>query len=548
MPALPYAANNGREIDRLVEDFVTEELSESPQRATSLGIPAYDDRLPDLSADAFARRDEQTDALHAKFASLADADLTAEERIDRDLVIAMLRGRQIMRDWAVWRRNPDTYLVPGLAGVFSLFLHRLRPERELAESAAARLRLVPAQLAAGRANLDPDLVAPVFAERALGQARAGATYARTLVPAEAADDESRTLLTEAGEAAATAYEEFAGLLEQLAKDARGPYAIGEERYSALLREQEGLGYGARELRDRGAAAFAELDADMSRRAQEISGSPDWRALLDDLNAEHPSSPAAMRDGYAEWTERARQFLRDRGLVTLPPGEECLVEPSPHFQRPILAVASYTTPPPFAPGLTGHFFVPFPPEGTPADEVQLRLATNSFAAIPTISVHEAYPGHHWHLTHMQGNPRPIRKILSTSYFSEGWALYAEQMMLEEGFFTDPKHAISQVHARIFRAARIVVDTSLHLGEMSFDEAVEHMMHNAGMTEPTARAEVGRYCTWPTQASSYLTGALEIARIRDRWYAEKRGSLREFHDTIAGSGMMPLALAERATMGE
>ncbi|MCA1823034.1 MAG: DUF885 domain-containing protein [Frankia sp.] len=546
MPRPPYALDTGREIDALIESFITEELTENPARASALGVEGYDDKLPDLTADGFARRDAQTDDALTRFSALRDEDLDAAERIDRDLVLAMLRGRQLMRPWAEWRRNPDTYLVPPLFGVFALFLHRLHPGAELAESAAARLRAVPPLLDAGRDNLDPALVAPVFAERALGQARAGAAYARRLVPAEAEDEASRALLSEAGEVAAAAFDDFATFLQDLANRASGDYAIGEELYSALLMEREGLSYGARELRERGAAAFADLDADMARRAQPIAGSDDWRALFDDLNADHPPSPEAMRDSYAEWTERARQFCRDRGLVTLPPGEECLVDPSPNFQRPILAVASYNAPPPFAAGLTGHFFVPFPPEGTPAAEVQQRLATNSYAAIPTISVHEAYPGHHWHLAHAQRNPRPIRKVLATSYFSEGWALYAEDMFREEGFFADPRREICQVHARIFRAARIVVDTSLHMGEMGFEEAVDYMVHNAAMTEPTARAEVGRYCTWPTQASSYLTGALEIARIRGEWFAQKRGSLREFHDTIAGSGAMPLALAERATL--
>ena len=121
------------------------------------------------------------------------------------------------------------------------------------------------------------------------------------------------------------------------------------------------------------------------------------------------------------------------------------------------------------------------------------------------------------------------------------------MRRKGFFTDPRHELCQVDARLFRAARIVVDTSLHMGEMTVEEAVTFMSTKASLSEPTARAEVGRYCTWPTQASSYLTGALEIDRIHDLWMAQSRGSLREFHDTIAGSGMLPIALAERAVLG-
>jgi uncharacterized protein (DUF885 family) len=161
-------------------------------------------------------------------------------------------------------------------------------------------------------------------------------------------------------------------------------------------------------------------------------------------------------------------------------------------------------------------------------------------MPTIAVHEAYPGHHWHLTWVQGNERKLRKVLSTSYFTEGWGLYAERVMRKHGFFADPRHDLCHLDARIFRAARIVADTSLHIGEMTFDEAVEFMHTKASLNPATARAEVGRYCSWPTQASSYLTGCLEIERIRSEYADDDRS----FNDRIAGSGMLPIALAERA----
>src|SRR5207244_2905922 len=154
-------------------------------------------------------------------------------------------------------------------------------------------------------------------------------------------------------------------------------------------------------------------------------------------------------------------------------EECAVEPSPLFQRPVTAVASYNSPPPFSSSMRGHFFVPFPPDGASEQEVQQRLENNSYASIPTTAVHEAYPGHHWHLVTAKRNP-------------------------------------------------------------------------ANVPEPTARAEVARYCAWPTQASAYLTGCLEILRIRERFLNERGGSLRDFHDRVAASGGLPIALAERAAL--
>jgi uncharacterized protein (DUF885 family) len=530
----------GEPISTVVDDFLGHEFAENPTLATAMGVAGHDDRLGDLSAAGFARREAADDAFAGRFA--ASECTGADDEIDRDLALSTLAGRRVMRDWAAWRRSPDAYLGTGLQGVFLLFLHRLRPEAELAAAAAARLREVPRVLEEARANLEGGLADPLLVRRSMGQCQAGIRYARDLVPAEVADAASRRLLSEAGEEAAAAYTSFAAFLEGLEAGAQGTYAIGADRYTRLLRDKELLRFDAMTLRDLGRAQHEELSADMARRASDIAGSNDWRALLADLHRDHAETPEEMRAEYESWTERARRFSADEGLVTLPPGEECAVVPSPPFQRPVLAVASYNRPPAFTGSRRGFFFVPFPPDGTSAADITKRLEANNHHGIPSVAVHEAYPGHHWHLTAALDNDRPLRKVLTTPYFVEGWALYAEIMMREAGFFTDPRQEMCQVEMRLFRAARIVVDTSLHIGDMDVEEAVAYMRDNAALPEPTARAEVARYCAWPTQAASYLTGSLEIERIRSRW----QGGLRQFHDRIARSGGLPIALAERATL--
>jgi uncharacterized protein (DUF885 family) len=537
----------------LARDFLGEEYADAPVMASHLGLTEYDERLDDLSAAAFEARHRKSLAWLARFRGLAEADLGADERIDRDLAVSTLQGRAIMADWEMWRRQPDTYLNPGLSGVFTLFLHRLRPEAELVRAAAARLRAVPRAIADGERNLAADLTPRVYVERALGQARAAARYARELVPAEVADPRLRAEIAEAGAVAAAAFERFAAFLDGLRARARGTWVIGEARYSRLLREKELLPLDTGGLQARGRREYARLAEELREYARKIAGTDDWPRVLAELNRDHPPTPETMREAYDEWTERARRFLRERGLVSFPAGEECVVRPSPPFQRPVLAVASYQRPPAFSTSLRGHFFVPFPPDGASAEEVQKRLENNSHASIPTTSVHEAYPGHHWHLVTAKANPSGLRRTFSTSYFTEGWALYAEQMMREQGFFEDPRHEMSQCEAMLFRAARIVVDTSLHTGAMTFDDAVAFMTAKANLPEPTARAEVARYCSWPTQASAYLTGCLEILALRERYFARgghsDTAALRAFHDTLAGSGALPIALAERAlALGE
>ncbi|MEO6578948.1 MAG: DUF885 family protein, partial [Candidatus Limnocylindria bacterium] len=365
----------------LTTELLDNEFAESPVRASSLGLTAYDERLDDLSEAAFDRRRATDSAWLDRFRAVPDADLTFDELIDRDLVISILRGRQIVEDFEVWRRQPDTYLNPGMTGIFSLFLHQLRPIDELVDAAVARMRLIPDNLEEGMRNLRPEMVPGIFLDRAANQARAGARYLNETLPAQVEDGPMRTRLAEAGESAASAYEGFVAFLEEMRPNARGEWALGEARYSALLQEKELLGFDARALRDRGQAAYDELSVELARCARELRGTDDWKSVLDELNEDHPRTPEEMRVGYEEWTERSRDYLRAHRLVSFPAGEECAVVPSPPFQRPVLAVASYMSPPPFSDKMLGHFFVPFPPDGAPDDEVQKRLASNSYPSIP-----------------------------------------------------------------------------------------------------------------------------------------------------------------------
>jgi uncharacterized protein (DUF885 family) len=549
-----------RPFDRLVAELVADQCASSPTLGSVLGLTEYDEALPDMSADAVAARERAEDAWVARLQDLDVTDLTDDERVDRDLAVMVLRGRAVMRGWADWRRSPDHYAGTALSSVFVLLTHRLRPERELARAVAARLRATPALLEQGVDNLDPALAHPDLLRRALGQIGAGATYARSVAD-EFADEESAALVRAAGDRAAAAYERFGTHVESLVDKATGDWAIGEQLYDALLTEAEGLGYGTRALRDKGQAAYDALAADMRARARELAGTDDFIAVVKGFNDDHPATPEAMLALYREATDAARAFCVEHELVTMPEGERCEVVPSAPFSRAMLAVAHYLAPPPFAPpGSTsgvGHFFVPYPPDDATPEQVDARLATNNNHGAWSIAVHEAYPGHHWHLSFLSarsslpspagGGSRPLRFVLGSTYFTEGWGLYTEDLLLEQGFFRTPEQELCQRDYRLFRAARIIVDTSLHLGEMTVEEAVDFMSTRASLSPETARAEVLRYCAWPTQASSYLTGALEIARMRQRWLDEARGSLRDFHDQAAGSGRLPIGLVERTLFG-
>jgi uncharacterized protein (DUF885 family) len=525
-------------FDRAVEELIDRELEESPRWASLLGRDGFDHRLDDLSAAAFDRRAAADRDWRDRFDAFGADRLAPEEAIDRALITARLGERVALTDWQGWRRSPEEYLETGITELFLLQMHS---EDELTDAAVDRLGAIGGVLEGARANLDPSLASTLILERGIAQCDACVTFARTEVAALATGPANRGRLEEAGARAALAYERFARHLRELAPRCTGTFAFGEERYNAVLQRGELLDLDVRALRRRGEAELEALTAELESAALALDATRPWRETLRRLQRDRAPSIEQMRADYEACCLEARRFLVERGLVSFPPDERCHVVPAPAALRAILAVASYLSPPMFKPSRDGFFFVPYPVDEDDREEVDGLLESNAPYSVPTTAVHETYPGHHWHLMTMKA-ARPIRRCFTSTYFVEGWALYAEAMMREEGFFT-PEQELGHLEARLLRAARIVVDTSLHLGEMEPDEAVSFMHEHALLPLPTARSEVARYCAWPTQASAYLTGALAIEQAREEWLTAG-GTLRAFHDALANSGALPVPLALRA----
>jgi uncharacterized protein (DUF885 family) len=444
-------------------------------------------------------------------------------------------------DFAAWQRYPTMYLENG---VFELFVHGTRDEAAAVRAAVQRLSQVPVALGAARANLDPALVdADLVRQWAIPNAAAQASFMRQGLGELVADPGRRAELEQAGAEAAQSYDEYVDYLEELAGRATGSFVFGEARYDAVLRVGEGFEFGARTLRQMGLEQVDSLTARMAALAEEIDGTPDWTAVVNRLRDEHPATMDELLDAYRTETDRARAFVRDHGLMSIPAGEECAVEPAPLFMRAAAPVASYFPPASFGPPTRGTFNVPFTPDGASAEEQEARLRSNSYFEIPGVTAHEAYPGHHLHFAASQGT-NALRQVLHSTYMVEGWGLYVENMMGEQGYYESPAVRLGQLSMRLFRAGRIVVDTSLHMGEMSIEEATTFMAERCGFPVPTARGEVLRYCSYPTQASAYLTGALEIERMAGEWTGSGKGTLADFHDALTRSGKLPLGVAARA----
>jgi uncharacterized protein (DUF885 family) len=549
-PESGSAAVHAVTFDDDVARFLGEYFEAEPVGASFFGLTDWDAQLPDFSADGFARREAAARRWLEHFSpggtssagdTGAEAALSHDQRVDLALLRAHLGQQVATSDFAHWRRYPTTYLENG---VFELFVHGTRDEAQATAAALERVRQVPAALAAGRENLDPTLVdAEMLRQWALPNTAAQAAFMREGLEVFVQEPAHRAALQQAGAEAADAYEEFGAYLGELATKATGSFVFGPDNYDAVLQVGEGFAFDVHTLREMGREQVASIDARMAQLAEEVGGTADWRTVVSSLRDDHPASMDALLRYYRDETERARAFVRESGLVSIPDGEECAVEPAPLFLRSAAPVASYFPPPSFGPRAHGTFNVPFTPDGASPEEQDARLRSNSFSEIPGVTAHEAYPGHHLHFAVAQG-ANALRQVLQSTYMVEGWGLYVENMVGEHGFYLTPEAKLAQLNMRLFRAGRIVVDTSLHLGEMSIDEGTTFMAERCGFPVPTAYREVLRYCSSPTQASSYLTGALEIERMARTWTAAGKGALHDFHDALLSSGKLPLGVAARA----
>ncbi|NUR87813.1 MAG: DUF885 domain-containing protein [Nonomuraea sp.] len=519
-----------------MDEFLTWYFSRNPISATLLGAEGHAGTLGDFTEAGHLSYEREQESWLARLSSApagpsldASTGPSRDDEIDRGLVMSHLRGEIALATWPWWRRDPSAYLSAIFSSLFVPFQRALLPESELVAAAVSQLGEVPGVLAACRTNLSGELASDLLVRRGLGQARTARGLLTATIPAMIGDAGLRATFTEAAGPAADAFDSFATFLEEFR--CGGSWRMGETLYTTLLRERELLDYDAQELHAEGRRQWDLLDGQMRAVARRLNGTADWRAALETLMDDHPPTLAAMREEYEAETRRARAFVRERDLVTFAEGEECEV-----------AVAHYIAPPPLTASRRGYFFVPYTPSSFTEDQVRQRLRSNHRAQMPDTAVHEAYPGHHWHLSYLAGNPRVVRKVFRTPYFSEGWGLYVEKMMHEQGYFATPSTELSYLDGRIFRAARMVVDTALHCEDMSVEEATEFMSTRSALSPETAGVEVNRYCAWPTQAPSYLTGALEIDRIKESF----DGPLKSFHDRIAGSGALPLGLARQATL--
>ena len=536
-------------ITKAAADYLDLWAEVHPENATALGLHAHDANLDDRSTRGFdAATDREAALLDTLEKRFATPNASAAAKTDLALVVGALRcdvrKRRVERPL---QRMPQIYAEP-LDAIFQMTARAYAPADERARNILARLDEIPGVVALARANL---LNPPkVWTENALDRAATAKSFL----------DEQRGFLVAALpneidkvdatlKKASAAYEDYRKFLrETVLPRSNGRFSAGRELFDYLLKNDYFLEEDADALLAMGKKVFADTNAEMLVVAHRIDPkAKGWAEVTKTVKGKHPSADELL-GAYQKEVARARAFLADKDAVAFPAGDDLSVIDTPVFMRSTVT-AAYDPPPAFGATVNKGFFFVTPVDRTlskPKQEEMLR--ENDWADIVDTSVHETYPGHHLQLSFARKHPSKIRRAVDAAIFSEGWALYSEELMSELGYYDDAQRLI-QLEWTLVRAARILIDVGLHVGDMTFDQAVKVLTDEVHLERGLALSEVKRYTESATQPSAYIAGRQKILELRARAKARDgaRFSLKAFHESLLSHGSIAPSLVGAEMFG-
>ncbi len=288
---------------------------------------------------------------------------------------------------------------------------------------------------------------------------------------------------------------------------------------------------------------------MRATAAQIDPKKTAEELLVEQSANHSTEESLLADTTAK-LERIRQFIIEHDIISIPNAEHCKVIETPPYMR--YSFAFMYTPGPFEQEkVDSYYFVtPVEQDWSEAQKEQWLRFLDHYS-MQDISIHEAYPGHYVHFMHANRiEGQPLRKMMGSYAFIEGWAHYCEQMMLEQGYSAgDPHLRMAQLRQALVRDCRYIVAMKMHGQGMSLDEATQFLMQHAFMDELPARTEARRG-TFDFLYFGYTLGKLLILKLRRDLMAEQGAEfdLKQFHDKLLSYGAPQVPLVRRMMLAD
>ncbi len=556
-----FAQNSKPVAERVaLQNAVFDEQYESdmrnfPERATAFGDYRYNNKLAEYSLAAIAQRNKTNQEFLVRLKGIPTTGFSDQDQLSHDLMVRMLEQR--IADYNLKEYEMPINQQNGIhTGMADLPLSVPLDSVQHYEDYIARLKQIPRVFNQTtevlQAGMKDKLMPPKFLLEKLPVQCQGIIDADPFLlptkkyPANISELDQARLTKEITDAVQTevipAYKTFSTFLgTQYAPHGRTALAItslpdGEKRYQNDIYGRTTTHLTADEIHQIGLKEIARIEAEMTVIAKKegFADLASFRASLKTNPKYIPTSSDQILEDFRHYIDQMEPKLPQ--LFTLLPKSQVTVEAIPAFQS--AAATHYVT-------------------GTPDGKRPGRVvvATSNFKERSliddeAIAYHEGVPGHHMQLSVQQqltGLPKFRLHGLFFNAYIEGWALYAEQLGKEVGFYQDPVSDYGRLSSELFRAVRLVVDTGIHSKGWTREQVVVFMRNSGAVDEPTIQSETDRYIAWPAQALSYKLGQLEIRKLRDRAQKElgPKFDIRTFHDEILNGGTLPLDLLDERT---
>ena len=539
-------------FSHFVDDYLAYLHEVHPTSATLDGVHTHDDLLEDLSRQGIEQHTRALSGFARRLQDINTNDLTPIERAEQPMMAANIQSRMFeLEHTRTWERNPQLYADTICSSLAAQVVFSHAPIEERARRVLSKLRQTARLVQAARDNIkDPP---GIFVKVGLETFRGALKFIHDELPkAFSALDDMHLLgdLADASTEAAQAIGSYIQYLgEELSPRARGSFRLGREIFEKKLRLDEGITLDADRLLAIALREFKATQEEFRTLAGRLDGGDPiaaWRRAKED----HPSPGDLAKAAQAQLDELAT-FIDRNAIVSRLDAEPVLVAPTPDFYR--WSFASMWVPGPFEQKPTNaYYYLTDADPSWPPEKKEEHLRDFNYPTLWAISIHEVYPGHFLHFQHLRRIESKARKsiMFAPASFVEGWAHYAEQMMIEAGFRRDDRTLkLGQLAEALVRLARFIVSIRLHVEDISVDQGMRFFRDETFLEEGTARREAERGTFDPTYLV-YSVGKLMLLKLR-RDYKEQQGakySQRLFHDQLLGNGAATFSVHRQLMLGD
>ncbi len=555
-PKPPAPIKEDAVFTKLFQAWLTEEFEAHPLFATQQGNHEHDDRLDDLSPAARAKDVDRARTWLARLPkSLERDELSRSTQIDLDIWMANLT-------YSVWSAENDNRFVfdPRVYGeyvsdgVFLLFTQSTLPRERNVANAAKRITQIPKIIAAAKASLKnpPKELTQVAIKRNLG---AIAFFEKEIYAISGETPGSEPLATPC-RAAVKALQNYQTFLEtELLPKSKGEWRLGKEKFAKKLELELDSGLNADQV-----LKLAEEEADRVEREMWYIAKQLWsklfpgtavppddaigrrtaiQAVMAELGKDH-GKPEDLVSDARKTVAKIKTFIREKKILTLPDPDTCKIVEMPEFQRGF-SLAYLNPAPPLDPKADSLYAVAPPPADWSPERVETLLREYNSAMLQVLTIHEAYPGHYVQLAYSNRYPSLVRKVLSSGTFAEGWAVYTEQMMLDQGY-GDGDLSLRLHQLKFYQRAVInaILDHKMHCANLGDVDAQKLLMERGFQTEAEAVGKISRAKQSSTQLSTYFVGRTAFYKLRQE-VQRSRGDkfdLAKFHEAVLSQGTLPV----------